>query len=123
MRRFEGIITILVILISGIIGWSTSFVNTATAGNKPVVIPKVIVPNVANGFNLNIDLKKGKVAVNDTEREVNVNINQKDSIVVRYKTLVVKEPVYLIRREFPLAKERKTVVSPKFEMPKTIELN
>lgn len=113
MKRINGIITILTIAISGYIGYSTNFVNTATATAIPVE-KQVILPELPKtGFNLNIDMNTGKVVANASQ-DIHVDIQKKDSIVTRWKTKIVKKPIYIRVKELPrwaMPKEERTVVS------------
>ena len=110
MKRINGIITILTIAISGYIGYSTNFVNTATATAIPVE-SKVILPELPKtGFNLNIDMNTGKVVANASQ-DVYVDIQKKDSIITRWKTKIVEKPVFIRVRELPRFKEKRTFVS------------
>lgn len=113
MKRVNGIITILTIAISGYIGYSTNFVNTATATAIPVE-KQVILPELPKtGFNLNIDMNTGKVVANASQ-DIHVDIQKKDSIVTRWKTKIVKKPIYIRVKELPrwaMPKEERTVVS------------
>lgn len=110
MKRINGIITILTIAISGYIGYSTNFVNTATATAVPVE-SKIILPELPKtGFNLNIDMNTGKVVANASQ-DVYVDIQKKDSIITRWKTKIVEKPVFIRVRELPRFKEERTFVS------------
>lgn len=113
MKRINGIITILTIAISGYIGYSTNFVNTTTATAIPVE-KQVILPELPKtGFNLNIDMNTGKVVANASQ-DIHVDIQKKDSIVTRWKTKIVKKPIYIRVKELPrwaMPKEERTVVS------------
>lgn len=113
MKHINGIITILTIAISGYIGYSTNFVNTATATTIPVE-KQVILPELPKtGFNLNIDMNTGKVVANASQ-DIHVDIQKKDSIVTRWKTKIVKKPIYIRVKELPrwaMPKEERTVVS------------
>lgn len=113
MKRINGIITILTIAISGYIGYSTNFVNTATATAIPVE-KQVILPELPKtGFNLNIDMNTGKVVANASQ-DIHVDIQKKDSIVTRWKTKIVKKPIYIRVKELPrwaMPKEERTIVS------------
>lgn len=113
MKRINGIITILTIAISGYIGYSTNFVNTATATAIPVE-KQVILPELPKtGFNLNINMNTGKVVANASQ-DIHVDIQKKDSIVTRWKTKIVKKPIYIRVKELPrwaMPKEERTVVS------------
>lgn len=110
MKRINGIITILTIAISGYIGYSTNFVNTATATAIPVE-SKVILPELPKtGFNLNIDMNTGKVVAN-ASRDVYIDIQKKDSIITRWKTRIVEKPVFIRVRELPRVKRERTFVS------------
>ena len=110
MKRINGIITILTIAISGYIGYSTNFVNTATATAVPVE-SKIILPELPKtGFNLDINMNTGKVVANASQN-IRVDIQKKDSIITRWKTKIVEKPVYIRVRELPRLKKERTIVS------------
>lgn len=116
MKKINTIVTLIVLLISGFIGYNT---GPEKANAEPLIVPRFVdVPRANNlsGINFNIDLNTGKVVVHDTsESSIKVDIQKKDSIV--YKTRVVYEPKYIRIRELPAVKEKKTFVSPNFEQP------
>ena len=73
----------------GYIGYTTNYVNTATANE--VTLPRLIDVPRTNGFNLDINLNNGTVTCNNQEQNVNVKIERKDSII--YRTRVVTKNV------------------------------
>lgn len=73
----------------GYVGYTTNYVNTATA--HEVNPPRLIDVPRTQGFNLGINLNNGTVTCNNQEQGVNVNIQRKDSII--YKTRVVTKNV------------------------------
>ena len=83
----------------GYIGYTTNYVNTATANE--VTLPRLVDVPRTNGFNLDINLNNGLIACNSQEQGVNVKIERKDSII--YKTRVVTKEVvkYVKVRELP----------------------
>ena len=83
----------------GYIGYTTNYVNTATANE--VTLPRLVDVPRTNGFNLDINLNNGLIACNSQEQDVNVKIERKDSII--YKTRVVTKEVikYVKVREIP----------------------
>ena len=92
MKR-TGILTALaVFLISGYIGFSTNYTNTAKA-KEVVVLQPMQMPQP--GFKLNLDLNKGTASVSNTEKDVKINIKRKDSIIykTRYKKVFVDKEV------------------------------
>lgn len=96
--RTNFITALIVLIVSGVIGYQTTF-TSVNANPTTMVIPKFVeVPRTNSGFNLNIDLNKGIVQTdNSPDRDVSVNIQKKDSIVYKYKykTLPVEKPVYI----------------------------
>lgn len=121
MKRLNTFVVLLVLFISGYIGFSTNTVTKANASND-LVIPKIVeVPKPTSGycFDINLNSNTVKVASCPTERDINVNIQKKDSIITRYVPQIVTETKYVRVRELPALKQKKAFVSPtlKQEMP------
>lgn len=89
---------LFVLIVSAIIGYNTTS-ESVNANPTTLVIPKFVeVPRTSNGFDLNINMKNESVKITEnSDKNVNVSIQKKDSIVYRYKTSIVKEkvPVYV----------------------------
>ena len=73
----------------GYIGYTTNYVNTATANE--VITPRIVEIPRTQGFNFDINLNNGHVTCNSQEQNISVNIERKDSII--YKTRVVTRNV------------------------------
>lgn len=99
MTKLSGIITILTVIISGYIGFTTNYTNTAKAENIPIV--RYIETPKPQGFSLNIDLNHNSVVANTQSQGVNVDITKKDSIVYKYITKTVEKPKYIRISEQP----------------------
>lgn len=117
MRKTNSIITLIVLLISAVIGYNTG-PNKANAANEPIIPKFIDVPRTTNGFNLKIDLNRGEVSANNTENSISVDIRKKDSII--YKYIPVYTTKYTKVRELPAMKKKRTFVSQSFELPKHI---
>ena len=89
---------LFLLIISAVIGYNTTS-EPVNANPTTLVIPKFVeVPRTSNGFDLNINMKNESVKITEnSDKNVNVSIQKKDSIVYRYKTSIVKEeiPVYV----------------------------
>ena len=89
---------LFVLIVSAVIGYNTTS-EPVNANPTTLVIPKFVeVPKISNGFDLNINMKNESVKITEnSDKNVNVSIQKKDSIVYRYKTSIVKEkvPVYV----------------------------
>lgn len=124
MKKFSTVLTTLIIFtICGFIGYSTNYTQTVKANDSPP-LPMVVFNTkpVITGFNLNLDMNTGKAVVSDTDRDIQVNIQRKDSIITRWKTSIVEKTKYVRVRELPAMQEESVVRLPitKLEMPKTI---
>lgn len=107
MKRFTALSTIAILLFGGYIGYSTNYVEPATA--TEIVTPRFVDVPRNTGFNLDINLNKNTIACNDSpEQGVKVIIEKKDSIVYKYK--------YLIKYKEP--KTRIVYVAPRVKQPK-----
>lgn len=89
---------LFVLIVSAVIGYNTTS-EPVNANPTTLVIPKFVeVPRTSNGFDLNINMKNESVKITEnSDKNVNVSIQKKDSIIYRYKTSIVKEevPVYV----------------------------
>lgn len=90
--------TLFVLIVSAVIGYNTTS-EPVNANPTTLVIPKFVeVPRTSNGFDLNINMKNESVKITEnSDKNVNVSIQKKDSIIYKYKTSIVKEevPVYV----------------------------
>lgn len=89
MKKTLVLTTLFMLGFGGYIGYTTNYVNTATANE--VTLPRLIDVPRTNGFNLDINLNNGTVTCNNQEQNVNVKIERKDSII--YRTRVVTKNV------------------------------
>lgn len=122
MRKFSTVLlTLIVFTICGFIGYSTNYTQTVKANDSPK-IPLVVFNTepVVTGFNINLDLNTGKAVVRDTDRDIKINIQRKDSIITRWKTSIVEKTKYIRVRELPAMQMPKTVVSLPFTKPEKI---
>lgn len=122
MRRFSTVLlTLIVFTICGFIGYSTNYTQTVKANDSPKM-PLVVFNTepVVTGFNINLDLNTGKAVVRDTDRDIKINIQRKDSIITRWKTSIVEKTKYIRVRELPAMQMPKTVVSLPFTKPEKI---
>lgn len=123
MRKFSTVLlTLIVFTICGFIGYSTNYTQTVKANDSPNV-PLVVFNTkpINTGFNLDIDLNTGKAVVSDTNKEININVQRKDSIITRWKTSIVEKPIYIRVRELPAMQMPKTIVSLPFTKLEKIE--
>lgn len=88
--------TLFVLIVSAVIGYNTTS-EPVNANPTTLVIPKFVeVPRITNGFDLNINMKNESVKITEnSDKNVNVSIQKKDSIVYRYKTVKKEVPVYV----------------------------
>ena len=125
MKKISTVLTTLIIFtICGFIGYSTNYTQTVKANDSPP-LPMVVFNTepVITGFKLDLDMNTGKAVVSDTDRDIQVNIQRKDSIITRWKTSIVEKTKYIRVRELPAMQMPKTVVSlpsTELETPKTI---
>lgn len=109
MKKTLVLLTFAMMCFGGYIGYSTNYVETATANE--VTIPRFVDVPRTNQFNLDINLNKNTVTCNGTEQNVKVNIERKDSVI--YKTRVVTKTVnkYVERRNhFPLRENKQNLL-------------
>lgn len=122
MRKFSTVLlTLIIFTICGFIGYSTNYTQTVKANDSPKM-PLVVFNTepVVTGFNINLDLNTGKAVVRDTDRDIKINIQRKDSIITRWKTSIVEKTKYIRVRELPAMQMPKTVVSLPFTKPEKI---
>lgn len=125
MKKINTVLTTLIIFtICGFIGYSTNYTQTVKANDSPP-LPMVVFNTepVITGFKLDLNMNTGKAVVSDTDRDIQVNIQRKDSIITRWKTSIVEKTKYIRVRELPAMQMPKTVVSlpsTELETPKTI---
>lgn len=125
MKKISTVLTTLIIFtICGFIGYSTNYTQTVKANDSPP-LPMVVFNTepVITGFKLDLDMNTGKAVVSDTDRDIQVNVQRKDSIITRWKTSIVEKTKYIRVRELPAMQMPKTVVSlpsTKLETPKAI---
>ena len=125
MKKISTVLTTLIIFtICGFIGYSTNYTQTVKANDSPP-LPVVVFNTepVITGFKLDLDMNTGKAVVSDTDRDIQVNVQRKDSIITRWKTSIVEKTKYIRVRELPAMQMPKTVVSlpsTELETPKTI---
>lgn len=123
MRKFSTVLlTLIVFTICGFIGYSTNYTQTVKANDSPKM-PLVVFNTepVNTGFNLDINLNTGKAVVSDTDKEININVQRKDSIITRWRTSIVEKPIYIRVRELPAMQMPKTIVSLPFTKLEKIE--
>ena len=125
MKKISTVLTTLIIFtICGFIGYSTNYTQTVKANDSPP-LPMVVFNTepVITGFKLDLNMNTGKAVVSDTDRDIQVNIQRKDSIITRWKTSIVEKTKYIRVRELPAMQMPKTVVSlpsTELETPKTV---
>lgn len=89
---------LFVLIVSAVIGYNTTS-EPVNANPTTLVIPKFVeVPRTSNGFDLNINMKNESVKITEnSDKNVNVSIQKKDSIIYRYKTSIVEKkiPIYV----------------------------
>lgn len=93
---------LFVLIVSAVIGYNTTS-EPVNANPTTLVIPKFVeVPRTSNGFDLNINMKNESVKITEnSDKNVNVSIQKKDSIVYRYKTSIVEKPIPVYVRVSP----------------------
>lgn len=109
MKKTLVLLTLAMMGFGGYIGYTTNYVNTATANE--VTIPRFVDVPRTNGFNLDINLNNGTVTCNNQEQNINVRIERKDSIVYRTR-VVTKEVIKHVERRhhFPLREQKKNLI-------------
>lgn len=109
MKKTLVLLTFAMMGFGGYIGYTTNYVNTATANE--VTIPRFVDVPRTNGFNLDINLNNGTVTCNNQEQNISVRIERKDSIVYRTR-VVTKEVIKHVERRhhFPLREQKKNLI-------------
>lgn len=103
-KMLHVISAIALIMFCGYVGYTSNYVEPASASNTPVIPRFTDVPRGETNFS--IDLNKGSLSVQSTSDEkIKVNVSQNDRII--YKTSVVEKPVPYIIRELPPVKPKK----------------
>lgn len=99
MKKTLVLLTLAMMGFGGYIGYTTNYVNTATANE--VTIPRFVDVPRTNGFNLDINLNNGTVTYNNQEQNVNVRIERKDSIIYQTRFVTKEVTKYVKVREMP----------------------
>lgn len=99
MKKTLILLTLAMMGFGGYIGYTTNYVNTATANE--VTIPRFVDVPRTNGFNLDINLNNGTVTCNNQEQNVNVRIERKDSIIYRTRFVTKEVTKHVKVRELP----------------------
>lgn len=94
--KTNSITALFLLIVSCVIGYNTTS-ESVNANPTTLVIPKFVeVPRISNGFDLNINMKNESVEITEnSDKNVNVSIQKKDSIVYRYRTVKKEVPVYV----------------------------
>lgn len=119
--KTNGITALFVLIVSAVIGYNTT-PEPVNANPTTLVIPKFVeVPRTSNGFDLNINMKNESVEITEnSNKNVNVSIQKKDSIVYKYKTSIVekKVPIYVrVTPSYSRVKSSSSVLTEKIAMP------
>lgn len=99
------LLTLAMMGFGGYIGYTTNYVNTATANE--VTIPRFVDVPRTNGFNLDINLNNGTVTCNNQEQDINVRIERKDSIIYRTRVVTREVTKHVKVRELPPMRYKK----------------
>ena len=99
MKKTLVLLTLAMMGFGGYIGYTTNYVNTATANE--VTIPRFVDVPRTNGFNLDINLNNGTVTCNNQEQNVNVRIERKDSIIYQTRFVTKEITKHVKVREMP----------------------
>lgn len=99
MKKTLVLLTLAMMGFGGYIGYTTNYVNTATANE--VIIPRFVDVPRTNGFNLDINLNNGTVTCNNQEQNINVRIERKDSIIYRTRVVTREVTKHVKVRELP----------------------
>lgn len=105
MKKNLVLLTLAMMGFGGYIGYTTNYVNTATANE--VTIPRFVDVPRTNGFNLDINLNNGTVTCNNQEQNVNVRIERKDSIIYRTRVVTREVTKHVKVRELPPMRYKK----------------
>ena len=99
MKRNLILLTLSMLGFGGYIGYTTNYVNTATANEvKPIILNEL--PRT-QGFNFDINLNNGNVTCNSQEQNINVNVVRKDSILYRTRVVTKEITKHVKVREIP----------------------
>lgn len=99
MKKTLVLLTLAMMGFGGYIGYTTNYVNTATANE--VTIPRFVDVPRTNGFNLDINLNNGTVSCNNQEQNIDVRIERKDSIIYRTRVVTREVTKHVKVRELP----------------------
>ena len=99
MKKTLVLLTLAMMGFGGYIGYTTNYVNTATANE--VTIPRFVDVPRTQGFNLDINLNNEHVTCNSQEQDVKVNIERKDSIIYRTRFVTKEITKHVKVREMP----------------------
>ena len=99
MKKHLVLLTLAMMGFGGYIGYTTNYVNTATAND--VTIPRFVDVPRTNGFNLDINLNNGTVTCDNQEQNINVRIERKDSIIYRTRVVTREVTKHVKVRELP----------------------
>ena len=99
MKKTLVLLTLAMMGFGGYVGYTTNYVNTATANE--VTIPRFVDIPRTQGFNLDINLNNGLVTCNSQEQDVNVNVQRKDSIIYRTRVVTKEVTKHVKVREIP----------------------
>ena len=99
MKKTLVLLTLAMMGFGGYIGYTTNYVNTATANE--VTIPRFVDVPRTNGFNLDINLNNETVTCNNQEQNVNVRIERKDSIIYQTRFVTKEITKHVKVREMP----------------------
>lgn len=99
MKKTLVLLTLAMMGFGGYIGYTTNYVNTATANE--VTIPRFVDIPRTQGFNLDINLNNGYVTCNSQEQDVKINIERKDSIIYRTRFVTKEITKHVKVREMP----------------------
>ena len=98
-KKVLTLLTLAMMGFGGFIGYSTNYVETATANE--VIVPRFVDLPRTQGFNLDINLNNGHVTCNSQEQDIKVNIERKDSIIYRTRVVTKEITKHVKVREMP----------------------
>ena len=98
-KKVLALLTLAMMGFGGFIGYSTNYVETATANE--VIVPRFVDVPRTQGFNLDINLNNGHVTCNSQEQDIKVNIERKDSIIYRTRVVTKEITKHVKVREMP----------------------
>ena len=98
-KKVLTLLTLAMMGFGGFIGYSTNYVETATANE--VIVPRFVDVPRTQGFNLDINLNNGHVTCNSQEQDIKVNIERKDSIIYRTRVVTKEITKHVKVREMP----------------------